>query len=72
MAAERLQAPVEALSVNAGVVTSGADADEEVTYGQLTDGKRIERTLAAKPALKPVRPSPSSASRRRGAMRSRR
>ena len=55
MAAETLQAPVESLSVKSGVVTSGAGGTKKVTYGQLTGGKRIERTLAAKPELKPVK-----------------
>ncbi len=55
MAAETLQAPVESLSVKSGVVTSGAGGAKKVTYGQLTGGKRIERTLAAKPELKPVK-----------------
>ena len=55
MAAERLQVPAESLSVKAGVVTVGADATRKVTYGQLTEGKRIERTLEPKPALKPVK-----------------
>jgi len=55
MAAERFQAPVGALSVKAGVVTVAGDAAKKVTYGQLTEGRRIERTLAAKPAVKPVK-----------------
>ena len=55
MAAERLQAPLESLSVTSGVVTTGGAAAKKVTYGQLTEGKRIERTLSAKPALKPVK-----------------
>ena len=55
MAAERLQAPVESLSVKAGVVTAAGGAAKKVTYAQLTEGKRIERTLASKPAVKPVK-----------------
>jgi isoquinoline 1-oxidoreductase len=55
MAAERLQVPAGSLTVKAGVVTVTADAAKKVTYGQLTEGKRIERTLASKPALKPVK-----------------
>ena len=55
MAAERLQAPVESLSVKDGVVTAAGGAAKKVTYGQLTEGKRIERTLASKPAVKPVK-----------------
>ncbi len=54
MAAERLQAPPERLSVKDGVVTDTAGG-RSVTYAQLTEGKRIERTLTTKPAVKPVR-----------------
>ena len=55
MASERFQVPVEKLGVKASVVTVEGDAAKQVTYGQLTDGKRIERTLEPKPALKPVK-----------------
>ena len=41
MAAEQLQAPVESLTVNAGVVT--ATQDKRITYAQMVQGKRIER-----------------------------
>ncbi len=54
MAAERLQVPLESLSVKAGVVSAAGNATKPVTYGQLTEGKRIERTLSPKPSLKPV------------------
>jgi len=54
LAAERLKAPAGSLSVRAGVVSVAGDASKRVTFGQLTEGKRIERTLAAKPSLKPV------------------
>ena len=56
MAAETLQAPVESLSVKPAWSRRRRPAGaKKVTYGQLTEGKRIERTLAAKPALKPVK-----------------
>ena len=51
MAAERFQVPVGSLAVKAGVVTAAGGATRKVTYGQLTEGKRIERTLEAKPAV---------------------
>jgi isoquinoline 1-oxidoreductase len=52
MAAERLHVPVEGLAVTEGTVRNTANPKQTVTYTQLTDGKRIERTLAGKPALK--------------------
>ncbi len=54
LAAERLQAGVEDLRVEAGTVLHLKDAARRVTYAQLTEGKRIERTLAGKPSLEPV------------------
>jgi isoquinoline 1-oxidoreductase len=54
MASERLQAPVEKLTVSRGVVkVEGGTAS--VSYAQLTGGKRIERTVQGKPVLKPVK-----------------
>ncbi len=55
LAAERLAAPVERLTVKAGVVSDTADPKKTVTYGQLTEGKRIERKLEGKAPLKPVK-----------------
>ena len=55
LAAERLQAPVERLTVKAGVVSDTADPKKTVTYGQLTEGKRIERKLEGKAPLKLVK-----------------
>ena len=55
LAAERLQAPVERLTVKAGVVSDTADPKKTVTYGQLTEGKRIERKLEGKAPLKAVK-----------------
>ncbi len=55
LASERLQAPAASLTVKAGVVSVAGGASKTVTYGQLTEGKRIERKLASKPAVKPVK-----------------
>jgi len=54
MAAERLQVPVAELSVENGTVVHKTDRTKRVTYGQLTEGKRIERRLAGRPALEAV------------------
>ena len=45
MAAERLQAPVENLTVRAGVVSATADPKKSVTYAQLVGGKRIRAAV---------------------------
>jgi nicotinate dehydrogenase subunit B len=55
LAAERLQVPAGRLAVKAGIVSDTADAKKTVTYGELTVGKRIERTLEGKAPLKPVK-----------------
>jgi isoquinoline 1-oxidoreductase len=54
MASERLQVPVGALVVEAGVVRAAADATKTVTYAALTAGKRIERVVTGEVPLKPV------------------
>lgn len=51
MAAERFQAQVSDLSVEAGTITHKTDRTKGVTYGQLTEGKRIERRLEGRPSL---------------------
>jgi CO/xanthine dehydrogenase Mo-binding subunit len=53
MGAERLGAPADSLQVKAGVVTDAASG-KQVTYGQLVEGKRIERHLEKIPP-KPVK-----------------
>lgn len=53
MAAEQLQAPPARLLVKAGVVTDPATPGKSVTYGQLVQGKRIERHMEGV-AVKPV------------------
>jgi isoquinoline 1-oxidoreductase len=45
MAGERFGSPVERLRVKDGVVTDSGDATKRVTYGQLVEGRRIERHL---------------------------
>lgn len=45
MASERLQAPVDRLRAQAGVVSESGQPSHAVTYGQLLEGKRIERHL---------------------------
>ncbi len=54
MAAERLQVPVTDLTVDAGTVVHKTDRTKRVTYGQLTEGKRIERKLEGRPTLEAV------------------
>jgi nicotinate dehydrogenase subunit B len=48
LGAERLQAPVEQLRVEQGVISHKQQADKRVSYAELTQGKRIERRLNAK------------------------
>src|ERR1039458_4207916 len=45
MAGEQLQAPAARLQVKAGVVTDPNEPGKSVTYGQLVQGKRIERHM---------------------------
>jgi isoquinoline 1-oxidoreductase len=51
-ASETLKVPVAQLSVQLGVVVDTKDPARKLTYGQLTQGKRIERQVTAKPGLK--------------------
>ncbi len=51
LASERLQVPVSDLTVEAGAVVHRSDRTKRLTYGQLTEGRRIERRLEGKPAL---------------------
>ena len=69
LASERLQVPVDRLAVKAGVVTDSADPKKTVTYGQLTEGKRIERKVdgkAPRTAVKAFSVVGQSAKRRDG------
>lgn len=54
LGSERLQVPVADLTVEAGAVVHKSDKAKRLTYGQLTEGKRIERRLEGKPALEAV------------------
>ena len=49
MAAERLKIPAERLQARAGSISETGKPDNAVTYGQLVEGKRIERHLANVP-----------------------
>jgi len=53
MASEQLQVPVAELQVKAGVVSAAGPPAKRVTYGQLVQGKRIERHIEKVP-VKPV------------------
>jgi len=54
IAAERLQLPLEQLDAKNGVIFDKARHDNQVTYAELTKGKKIERHLEKKPAPKAV------------------
>ena len=54
MAAQRLKVPVDALAVENGTIFAKGAKNKKVTYGQLTQGKIIERHLETLPPLKPV------------------
>jgi isoquinoline 1-oxidoreductase len=45
MASEKLQVPLDRLGVKDGVVSDARDPARKVTYGQLVEGRRIERHL---------------------------
>jgi len=49
MASERLKAPAGQLRVHAGTISQADKPSNAVTYGQLVEGKRIERHLANVP-----------------------
>ena len=53
MAAEQLQAPVERLKVDAGVVTDPAEG-KRIAYAQIVQGKRIERHVGNVPLKSPA------------------
>jgi isoquinoline 1-oxidoreductase len=54
LASERLAVPADRLVVKAGVVSDATNPKASVTYGQLTEGRRLERTVDGKAVLKPV------------------
>jgi CO/xanthine dehydrogenase Mo-binding subunit len=47
LAAERLQTPVDALTVRDGVVSVAANSGRKVTYGELLQGRRFDRRVRA-------------------------
>lgn len=54
LAAEHLRVPPDSLVTKAGMVVDNKDPGRKVSYGDLTKGKRIERSLGDKrPPLKP-------------------
>ncbi len=55
LASERLRVPIDRLVVKDGVVGDRTDVKKSVTYGQLTEGKRIERRLDVKLPAKAVK-----------------
>jgi nicotinate dehydrogenase subunit B len=54
IAAERWQVPVADVRVEAGAVVHKTNRANRLTYGQLTEGKRIERRLTGQPSLDAV------------------
>jgi isoquinoline 1-oxidoreductase len=54
LAIERLQCPPEQLVLRAGVISDSKRPQNQVTYGELTQGRVIERHLKDVPALKPA------------------
>lgn len=55
LAAERLQVSPADLTVEHGVVRHRTDKTKSVSYGALTEGKKIERTIEGRPELEPVK-----------------
>jgi nicotinate dehydrogenase subunit B len=53
LASEKLGVPLDRLVAKDGVVFDRTQPDIRATYGELANGQRIEKHLAAKPALKP-------------------
>jgi len=52
LAAEKLQVPADRLEAKAGTVYDKSRPQAKVTYAQLAQGKKIERHVTPKPALK--------------------
>jgi nicotinate dehydrogenase subunit B len=53
LAAESLKVPQSQLAAENGVIYDRQDKQHRVTYGQLAKGRKIQRHVAARPALKP-------------------
>ncbi len=54
LASEKLGVPAARLATKGGAVFDTADPQKSVTYGALAMGKRIERHVDPKPAVKPI------------------
>ncbi|MGD8534279.1 MAG: molybdopterin-dependent oxidoreductase [Candidatus Aminicenantes bacterium] len=54
LASEHLQVPVAQLETKEGVIFDKTQRNNQVTYAQLTQGKKIARKLDKKPAVEPV------------------
>lgn len=54
LAAEHLRVPPERLVVKDGAIFDRENEERRVSYGTLTQGRRIERRLDRKPSLKPL------------------
>jgi nicotinate dehydrogenase subunit B len=52
MAAEKLKVPVSQLQVNNGVVSDMNDNSRSVSYADLTNGKRIQKSVIGEPKVK--------------------
>ncbi len=52
LASEHLKLPIDQLEIKAGVISDKKNSKNQVTYAQLTKGKRIERHLEEKPSPK--------------------
>jgi len=52
LASEQLKTPVDALTTEQGIIIDTRDKQHRVNYGQLAQGKRIERHLTGKAAIK--------------------
>jgi nicotinate dehydrogenase subunit B len=52
LASQKLKVPVAQLEVKEGVITDKQNKNSRITYGQLAKGKKIEKFMDVKPALK--------------------
>jgi len=55
LASEKLKVPVSDLKVENGTIISVKDPQKKITYGELAQGKRIERYLTVKPPVEDYR-----------------
>jgi len=52
LASEKLDVPVERLTVEDGIISDTSDSSKKVSYAELTKGKKIVKSLSDKPTLK--------------------